>query len=363
MKTSLCEVRTGTREDEAQLRKLLRETVIEGAIPVTLEREPSFFAADVDVLRHDVALATEGEAAVSCGSRVLRRAVWGGELREVAYLCDLRVHPRLQKRAGRLLREGFRHLLLLASGHPAVVTWTAVFGGNRKALHTLTGSRAGLPAYVDRGKLVCLMLWAGRWATWPAGRGCRMAASADWPAMADFFNRHSGRQPLAPVLRGDDFDKKRWLGLSPEDFVLLFEKNELAGMAAVWDQRVFKQVRVARLPRWMAWLRQPMRLASRWLPCPRLPAPGTVMAVASAAFLAVRDNDPTLCRRLLRAARSAAGRRGLDFLCVCLHEHDAKTRALAGLPATSAHGRLFQVGVAGDEPWTEDVPYIDPAFL
>ena len=76
------DIRSAELGDDAALRRLLRETPLPGGISVTLEREPSFFGADVDVIRHD----TVWLDGAGCGSRLLKRAWWNGEEADVAYI-------------------------------------------------------------------------------------------------------------------------------------------------------------------------------------------------------------------------------------------------------------------------------------
>ena len=127
MKATRYECTNATAQDDAVLRRLLRETSVEGRLQVTLEREPSFFGADQDVTQHDVALVSHDGTPMACGSRVLRNLYWRGAVQEVAYLGDLRLHPSHQKRGGRGLLAGYQMLTACARERSAAATWTAVF--------------------------------------------------------------------------------------------------------------------------------------------------------------------------------------------------------------------------------------------
>ena len=352
--------------DDAALRQLLRESPLHGPVTTTLEREPSFFGGEVDALRHDVALSRcHGEPA-ACGSRILRRAWWQGLPADTAYLAGLRVHPHYQGRAGKILVRGFRHLEECAARHPAAVTWTAVFENNHRARRTLAGCRAGLPAYHDRGRLLCPALAVPRRAPPPAPHGIhwQTGTMASLEEIASFLTARQRHRPLAPVHTAQELaGSQRWPGLQVDDFILARRGRTLVGVMAVWDQRAVRQVRIQGLAGPLRLVRPLWRGAARLAGWPALPADGTVLAMAHAAFLAVADDSPALARLLLLAGRAAAAARHLNWLCLCLHESDPLTPALRGLPSLSSHGRLYQVS-RESTAWPEgSAPVIESATL
>jgi hypothetical protein len=80
-----------TSEDDAQLRRLLRENAISGSISVTLEREPSFFgAAAVEGREHQTVVALEQDRIVAAGSISARHRFINGQPMRVGYLGALR---------------------------------------------------------------------------------------------------------------------------------------------------------------------------------------------------------------------------------------------------------------------------------
>lgn len=329
-----------TKEHDAALRHLLRETPLEGAMTVTLEREPSFFGTGAT--RQDTVVAMDGGRAVACGSRIVRRVFWNGGMADAAYLSDLRVHPDYRKSAGRALRDGYRELAQAARETTAAVTWSAVFASNDTALETLTSRRRSIPEYVDRGGLRCPLLWCrGNFAK----SGCRRANEADRGALVEFLVRRLTGKALAPAVES----------IVVEDFVLLTEAGEIVAAMAVRDLRSVKQTRIVRL----SWPFRLARLVTR-----AVPAPGGVLALGYGGYMAVENDDPALLRKLLCGARSLAAERGLRFLCICFHETDRRFAACNGLPAVRMDGRLFQVMLGGgDELWTEETPQIEAGWL
>ena len=314
-------IRLATTDDDAGLRRLLRETPLKGALTVTLEREPSFFTD-----HQDTVVALIDGRVVACGSRVVRQTCWQGKLTPSAYLADLRVHPDYQKHAGRILVEGYRLLAETAIERPATVTWSAVFSSNQAAMRALARPRRAIPEYIDQGGLISPMWWCGPANRWPVG--CQRAQEKDREALAEFLQRCFLCRPLAPVFHTGE--------LPVEDFVIIREAGELIGAVAVIDTRATKQVRVIDAPRSLRLMRGPANWLAPWLTLPRL----------------------------LRGARVLAVDRGLSLLCGCFHENDPRLAGAKGLPATRVDGRLFQVMLNGpSQPWTDSIPHIESAWL
>ncbi len=329
-----------TPEHDAALRRLLRETPLDGAMAVTLEREPSFF--ERGAAHQDTILAMEGDRATGCGSRVVRRVWWNGEIADAAYLADLRVHPDYRKLAGVGLRRGYLLLNQIAAETPVSITWSAIFSSNSTALVALTNRRrSAIPEYIDRGALHCPLLWCrGDFAK----SGCRRATTGDLPALTDFLKKHFAGKSLTPV-----FDDRT---INPQDFVLLESGGKIVAAIAVRDTRATKQTRIVRL----SWPLRLCRIFTR-----AVPAPGGILAIGYGGFMAVENDDPALLRRLLHGARAMAAERGLHFLCLCFHESDPRFAACKWFPNIRMDGRLFQIG--RNDAWTSKIPQIEPAWL
>ena len=108
-------VAVADREDEAELRALLRRSVMPGAIRVALTREPDFFAADGLAGADDVTLVSRaGGRIVGMGRMSIYRLTRNGQVKHIGYLGALRITSGT-KESVRMLREGYE-LLLRESG-------------------------------------------------------------------------------------------------------------------------------------------------------------------------------------------------------------------------------------------------------
>jgi hypothetical protein len=356
--------------DDAALRELFRQTPLPGTFEVTLEHEPCYFHSVADAARHDVFVGTRDGRVIGCGSRVTRESWWEGKESLTAYLGDLRCHPSMQRRAGWLIRDGYRALAGVAAESPTSVTWTAVFEENTTARKVLAGRPAKskmLPAYLDRGRLFCPILPVPRRAKPPrlSGVTWHQGKAGDWEEVAGFLNAQSSHRPLAPSHRASDFaGRLRWPCLDATDFLLARRGDRLVGSVAVWDLRPVRQVRLAALHGWLKQCRLPVNGLARLLGWPGLPRNGSILPMAFVSFLAVENEEPELAGAMLLAARALAARRGLGFLCACAHEDHPFAKVLGRLTAIPSHGRLYQVVLNGSHnEWPAIAPHIEPALL
>jgi len=324
--------------DEPALRRLLRETPFAGAVSLSLEREPDFnLAAAVEGDRHDVVVARAPDGGVAgLASRSVRTAFVNGAPARLGYLGQLRAgpagrgHPRAQ-------RDGFA--LLRAARRPGELPFdlTCIVSDNRPARRLLEAGLPGFPTYRPLGELTTLALVArtGRVAG-PAradlgdgdgdgggpGAGALRVVRATPERLAEvaaLLAEDGPRRQFAPCLAPADLGSPdRTRGLAAADFLLADRGGRLAGCAAVWDQRAFKQAVVRGYAPLLALARPLLSLVGRPLGLPRLPPVGTPLAAAFLAFLAVRDDDAAVLDALLDAALAEAAARGLDTLLLGL---------------------------------------------
>lgn len=276
-----------TAEDDADLQALCRDNPMDSWVRVSMEREPSFFAAErlwpesLPVIVRD--RSRHGLAAGMWYAGALRSFVNGGEAR-CAYLGGLRIAAGYRHKP-RFLRAGYqsiRALSLQSLGAPDV-WFTSIADDNAPAKRLLEAGLRGLPRYRPAGSLHTLAIGARQ----GVRRGLlRRATSSDLPALIEFYNRQSKNHQFAPVL------SQAWLAslsnvLSVEDFLVLADGGTICGCLALWDQRAFKQTVVQgyRFP--LQFLRRPWN----WLAYLRrsipLPAAGSQLNSAFIAFFAL----------------------------------------------------------------------------
>ena len=357
-------------QNDVEIRALLRRIVIPGSIRVTFEREPRFFdscALHGSLCQVVIGRDRDSGRIIGMGTRSVDQGFVNGEPAPVGYLSDLRLEPSY--RGGTLVARGYKLFRELHRDGAARLYTTAIFSGNRVALTTIAGGRAGLPQYHDLGVIHCpgINLQGSK----PEIRaGCQIVRGSRLllPEIVACLNRNHSRRQFAPVHRERDFlEGGRWLHCRPEDFHVALRHGTVVGALASWDQSGFKQTRIAgynRTLRWSIPLVNRIRRLTRAAPYPR---PGEYVRALHLSFIAVDSDDLTVFRALLRHAYNDAVGQGYLYALVSLHERDPLLPGLKDYSLTAFDGRLFCVCYPDGEEALRNldqrVPYVEAAIL
>lgn len=360
------EISLATAADDRELRELLRNSPVHGPISVTFEREPSFFdSCHIRGNFFQVCVGRDGRTGriIGLGTRSVAAGFINGEPSPVGYLADLRLEQ--DYRGGTLVARGYRFLRQLQADGRSRLYTTVIFSENHAALTTIASGRAGLPTYHDQGTIHCPGINIRR--ALPAidsggeiVRGCEDLL----PEIVECLNRHNRRRQFAPVHTVEMFHN-RWQTFRVEDFHVAMRGSNVVGVVGCWDQRSFKQTRVAgygsRL-RWMVPLANALRPITS---APRYPKIGEEVPYFYLSFIAIDHDNIEVFRALLRSAYNAAAGTGFLYAMVGLHERDPLLPALRDYSLTPFSGRLFCVTFEdGDEAANAldgRVPYLEAA--
>jgi hypothetical protein len=299
-------------EDDPEIRRLLRDNPMDGAIRVSLEREPNaFLAAAVEGEPHATVVARDPESGriLGMGTRAVWNAFVNGEPCRLGYLSQLRV-DRAARGRRRLLAAGYAALRELRQPDEAPFDLTSIIADNETARRLLGGGVPGLPAYRELSGFVTLVLPAVR----PKKRTVEMGDPGLMTEIADCLFRNRRRCQVAPFFTAEELTSpERSRGLAPEDFRIAVRDGRVVGCLSLWDQGGFKQVVVRgyapRLARWRPWI--------NLLPgIPRLPDPGEALPHATISHVAVDDDDPEVFQALVESAHAEACARGLAYVVI-----------------------------------------------
>lgn len=299
-----------TREDEPDVRRLLRDNALGGAFGITLEREPDAFASDFgSSSNHAFIIARDtrsGQAAGLC-ERIVRQAWVNGQARALPYIGALRVAQSHRRRIG-VLRGGFQALRQLAE-RPGELPFalTSITADNAVARRVLTAGVRGLPLYAPLGDFLTFAMRPERARI---ADGIAAATDADLPALAAFLQAQNAQFQFAPMWSAADLRGLGRAGLPPGHFLIARQRGAIAGCIAVWDQRAFRQTVIRRYPPWVFRLRHLANLVAPVLGLPGLPAPGSALHQATLSHLAVAGEDTATFLALVTAALDTAARRG-----------------------------------------------------
>jgi hypothetical protein len=274
-------LRLATQADDATLREILRANGMRTWVDMAVAREPSFFAGAGLGGKEWAVIAEEASQVVGMYTAAMRRVYLDGKPECLGYLGSLRVRSSHRHRI-RHLRGGYASVRTLAHGAGTIPWWfTVIAAENSVARRLLERGVRGLPAYVRLGDYVTCAI--------PVARGrragmWRRAAPAEFALIIAFHNARAARFDFAPQL-----DEELVRRVGHDNFFVLEVAGALRGVAALWDQRAFKQIIVnayrppigALLPVYNLYA----RLARR-IPLPRV---GQALDQSFIAFLALDD--------------------------------------------------------------------------
>lgn len=329
-------VRPARPDDDAAIRRLLRERALDGAIRLSLTREPSFFASlDRESLRHDTLLVEEADtgALVGMGTRQVQPARLEGEEVPLGYLSQVRLAPgrRLPRRA---MIEAWRLFTESRQAGEAPFDLTSITRDNLAARRLLERGLPGQPPYRPLADYAVRTLPTTRRPPSSTGIEIREASEAQWAELQALRRRRLDAAALA--LPGPTAPLALRL-------VALRRGRLLAGLglldASPWRQFVVQGYRGP-----LRWSRPLANLAAPWIGTPRLPRAGRVLASGSVVSLAHQPGEEPAAVALLRHAAFHASRLGLDLLLVGGLARDGLAPWLdRALPARRYHTRLYAV--------------------
>ena len=357
------------REDDADLRRLLRDNATDGWIRLALAREPDAFAAAAAMGRHHgyiIARQRQTHEPVGMCEWSARESFVDGNACLLAYLGSLRIAPRYRHRL-RVLRGGFEAVRrLLHHRHATPYALTAIGAENHDALRLLGANLPGMPTY---RRLEEFSTFALRPRRAPPRASVERAGPDDLSAIAVCLARSYRQYQFAPVWRARDLaDPKRCPGLRPEDFLIVRRGPGIAACVALWDQSAFKQTIVSGYSSRVGWARPLINLAAPLTGMPRLPAAGEPLRQVYLSHLAVDGNEAELFCPLIDAALVEAHRRRLALALTGL----ATRHPLADLVRRQYRPREYRTVLhlvhwndrqdAGDVP-ASALPHVEIAVL
>lgn len=315
------------RDDDAELRRILRQSPFGTRVGFTLEREPSFFDGEDTwgvSTRTGVLKAAQPGPPLGVISRSVVPVFLGGRVRRVGFIHTARLPGEDCSAAAAAFLRSVREpedapIDLLPVLEEEVEVWKA-----------LQKSAPGLPPVSLAGSasvfLVPVRAIDLRYVNPVSGR----ASPALIPELLACLERNGRRAALAPVWRTLDFEgpvRRRDLQLS--DFFVQLKGKDVRGCIGVWDQTAFKQtvIRSYSLSS-TPWVRLGKKGPDRRTY--QLPAVGSLLRFALISHLAIDGDDPDLFHSLIAAACGEAKRRRLDYIALVLSKSDPLTDVLRG---------------------------------
>jgi hypothetical protein len=322
--------------DDGDIRRILREVATDGWIRISLEREPSAFAAPLRGARHDFIVARERESGEIVGvcEQSLHQVFVDRKPAALPYLGGLRVARKHRHRIA-ILKGGFRAVRSLLRDPLALpYALTAIAAENQIALRILGASLPGMPTYQPLEEFSTLAIRPSL--RFRADLRCRIATEDDLPAIAAHLRRCYQNLQFAPEWTAASLAACR--DLDATDFIVVRRGREIAACVALWNQQRFKQTTVRGYSGLMGKLRPAINLVAPLFGSPRLPRPGRHLGEVFLSHLAVDDDDPGLFMALIDTALAEARRRNFAVALLGL----LSRHALAAIAAARYRPREYR---------------------
>jgi hypothetical protein len=317
-------------EDDAEIRRLLRENPMRGAVSISLEREPSYFAGCSLGAARDITIVARKSGRLVCvGNCSIRKRFINGEPVQVGYLGGLRLDRSV---AGRfdILRQGYRFFEEIASGEDAEFYFTSIAADNSRARQFLERNLPGMPRYEFIGEFVTLVI--------PTRQRRRGGNIVRVELDERRFNQSHARYNLAAEWQENEFEELRPFGFGP---LQIRDGGRAVAAGVLWDQRAFKQtvvrdysplMKVAR-PFVNAWVR---------FGGVRLPPIGSALNLA---FLSpISATKQAAMMQLLNGTMHVAQASGIELLALGFDARDPYLKVIEkAFRCRTYHSRLYAV--------------------
>ena len=363
--------RLAERKDDPALRALMASTPMPGAITVTFEREPDFFAGmrmagdEWQVLCAEN--AETGElAGVFCRS-VQERFVNGAPAR-IACWGGLRIARKYQGSV--FLPRAFAFGRQVYGKDPVAGNVAVIAEENPIAVRVFAEKHRGLlPALRPLTRILTwgIILGRARKAAWRL-KGSREnslgAEEVGLPGIVGFLRAQGAGKQLFPA-----YDERyfRESGYETADFILASRAGRIVGASGLWDQSGCRQTVVYSYSGLLRLARPFYNIVAPLGGFPPLPGRGTRINSAYLSFIAIEGNSTETFAALLEEACARAFARGFDYLMLGLSERDPLAAVPRGLPHILYTSTLYAVELDPGAPFGEGldgrVPYIEISTL
>lgn len=360
-------VRRAGPADNAALCEVVRKVHMHGALDVTQERDPDFFALlRMHDAEHEVWVIENRAGSIgACGSVVVRPGWVNGAVRRVGYLSDLRVVPG--HRAARGLSTGYRKVLEhVRDTMGADLFYTVIFDDNELARRTLVerkGARRSVqPDYAVMTPFNMTSVQFTRPKKGPS-RPIRRATTNDLDALVAFLSSRAKTRVMGEVLDEARLVRRfeLWPDFGIESFFLAHDAGgRIIGTIAPWNTHAFKRTRVLGYHQHMRWVKMAFDLGAAVFRYPPLPDPDDCFDFAFLSHVEV--DDPAVFRDLLLAAYGALRPERLHFLSAMIPVGDPLASAFGRLTVNRTAMTVYSVTLGGGSATPPDLRTLRPGF-
>ena len=309
-----------TEATEPQLRKLLRDNPLTGDIHVSLEREPNaFHAAGIsgDDFQMMLAFGDQPKQLIASGGRFELETYINGSAQRIGYFGELRAQGGLKARR-KLLLGSYQTMREFHEAGNVSFYLTTIIEDNHRARRLLEAGLGDMPTYRPLETMVTFTI--------PARLGARRSRSSHrivpgtegrLSGIAAKLAEHGTGYQFHPAWNEQTLrSASRCRGLSPDNFLVCPDGDQIRGCLALWDQRAFKQTVIRGYSPRLGRVRPLHNIVAPLIGRPRLPSPGATLESAFLSHVAVNEDDgDTLVALVARSCKQAITK-GIDYVMI-----------------------------------------------
>ncbi len=353
------DIREAHEADNEALLALTRATPMDGTISLRIDRDPDFFA----LLRlrgaSRVFVAALGCQVVGCISAALRIVYVGAVPETIAYVGDMKVHPKFS--GSRVAVRVIQALEADLRSNGVDVCFSVVAEGNRRAMPLFEG-RLGIPRWTPLGKFLVDELLPTPFRGRSEHYRIETAQHADLPDIAALLDRFHRSRQFAPQLAEMEIADT----LSAGGTFVAREGRQIVATLTVSDMGPMKRNVLLDAPRAVKGSLALLRFATAPLPGFIVPRIGDPLRLLSVRHAACDAGHQAALTALLQWARAEALRRRFTCLAVGLHERDPLRSLVSGIPRFTFTSLAFATSLGGGgrlEKLAEGIPFEDYALV
>ncbi len=352
------EIREASGSDNEALLALTRATPMDGTISLRIDRDPDFFA----LLRlrgpSRVFVAARGREVVGCISAALRTVYVGGVPETIAYVGDMKVHPKFS--GSRVAVRVIRALEADLRSNGIDICFSVAAEGNLRAMPLFEG-RLGIPRWTTLGRFLVDEFLPTPFQSRSKHYRIETAEPADLTAIAALLDRFHRSRQFAPQLAEMEIAD----AISAGTFVAR-QGRQIVATLNVSDMGPMKRNVLLAAPRAMKGSLALLRLATAPLPGFIVPRIGDALRLLSVRHAACDAGHQAALGALLRRARAEALRRRFTCLALGLHERDPLRSLVRGIPRFTFTSLAFATSLGGAgrlKELAQGIPFEDYALV
>lgn len=335
----LFNIREANLEDDQTLKNLISVPLATRGVMMSFQREPSYFkASDVLYKTKLHVLIEEGnqKKIVACYSNGHRPCYINGKIKNLRYVCDLRVDQNhrgksLVKMLGTHVRETM---------HDPNYSQVIIFSDNHAARAAIQTNKIGMPRYYDEGLVETLTLTyipsTQRLNKFLANQSYKysntrhinqkIAQLEDIPLMNEFIREMSEYYNFLPAYNFEELQSKDpyFSELNITDFTLYFVNNKIVGMFGLWDQHKFKQTKIMSYGKIITLIRPFYNLISKFQNNIHLPKKGESFKYHMLHSLLCHPKNLALHHRMVTDAFKQSKSKGIGVVSFTISHKDPR---------------------------------------